>query len=102
MMNSRRFMSFCPQAEDHTLPHRGGTAGKVASDVAYENSEVAALPRYFCFAPTTDIARPTQLVHSRQTGVGGLLFDHLVGAGAFVPLPPQKNSLTKLIRRRAP
>ena len=35
MMNSRRFMSFCPQAEDHTLPHRGGTAGKVASDVAY-------------------------------------------------------------------
>ena len=29
--------------------------------------------------------RPTQLVHSAQTGSRRLLFDHLVGAGAFVP-----------------
>jgi hypothetical protein len=39
----------------------------------------------FSALATTDIAGPTLLVHSCQTGSGGLLFDHLIGTGAFVP-----------------
>jgi hypothetical protein len=40
---------------------------------------------FSALALITDIARPAQPVHSCRKKVGSLLFDHVVGAGAFVP-----------------
>jgi len=40
---------------------------------------------FSALAPITDIAGPTPTGPSQKPEVGGLLFDHLVGGGKFVP-----------------